>query len=165
MEAAINELYQDAFDKHSSYLNALPQEIKKLLGEFWGMTEVANKSAISILDKYQLALRFCGSEPFNKGTSPYQEVDLIVRIRNELTHYKPKSLGGDSIHKLETRLRGRFPESKLMLASGNPYFPDKALGRGCADWAVISVRKFADKFFSKIKVVPNYQRVKFDNSA
>jgi len=158
LEAAINELYQDAFDKHSGYLTTLPQAIRNLLGDFWAMTEGENKSAISILDKYQLALRFCGKEPFNKGKSPYQEVDLVVRIRNALTHYKPQSLGGDNIHRLEAGLRGKFSENKLMSGSGNPYFPDKALGRGCADWVVASVRKFADKFFSEIELVPNYQR-------
>lgn len=165
LEAAINELYQDTYDKHSSYLSALPQEVKNLLADFWGMTEEENKSIVSILDKYQLALRFCGKKPFGKGDSPYQEVDSIIKIRNTLTHYKPQSLSGDSIHKLEKRLRGRFEDNLLMLGSGNPYFPDKLLGRGCADWAVASTRKFADKFFSEIQVIPNYKMVNFDTDA
>lgn len=165
LEAVINELYQDAFDQHSSYLSMLSQGIRDLRADFWAMTEEENKSPISILDKYQLALRFCGKEPFKKGESPYQEVDSIVKIRNALTHYKPQSLGGDNIYRLEGRLRGKFRENKLMSGSGNPYFPDKVLGRGCADWAVTSVRKFADKFFSEIEVIPNYQRVSFDAGA
>jgi hypothetical protein len=164
MEAAVNELYQDAFDEHSSYLSPLSQETRNLLADFWNMTEKENKSTISLLDKYQLALRFCGREPLSKGDSPYQEVESIVKIRNALTHYKPQSLGGDNVHRLEGRLRGKFQENKLMSGSGNPYFPDKVLGRGCADWAVASARTFTDKFFSEIEVVPNYQRVNFNEN-
>lgn len=164
MEAAINELYEDAFDEHSGYLSTLSQEMRNLLADFWSMTEKENKSTISLLDKYQLALRFCGKNPLSKGESPYQEVDSIVKIRNTLTHYKPQSLGGDNLHRLEGRLRGRFQENKLMFGSDNPYFPDKVLGKGCADWAVASAGTFTDKFFSEIGVVPNYQRVSFDES-
>jgi len=150
---------------HWTYVGALSQAARDLLSDFWGMTEEVNKSPISILDKYQLALRFCGKTPFKRGKSPYQEVDSIVKIRNTLTHYKPQSLGGDQIHKLENRLRRKFQENKLMSGSNNPYFPDRALGRGCADWAVASARTFADTFFSEIEVIPNYQRVNFDEVA
>ena len=164
MEAAVNELYQDAFDEHSSYLSPLSQETRNLLADFWAMTEKENKATISLLDKYQLALRFCGKETLSKGESPYQEVDSIVKIRNALTHYKPQSLGGDNVHRLEGRLRDKFQENKLMSDSNNPYFPDKLLGRGCANWAVASARTFTDKFFSEIEIVPNYQRVSFDTN-
>ncbi|MGH8657397.1 MAG: hypothetical protein ACREV4_02620 [Gammaproteobacteria bacterium] len=126
------------------------------------MTEQSNKSTVSILDKYQLALRFAENEPFKKGESPYQEIDTLIKIRNELIHYKPESLGGDNIHRLEARLRGKFLENSLMAGSGNPYFPDKALGKGCADWSVASVTRFTDTFFSQLNIVPNYLRATFD---
>jgi hypothetical protein len=85
---------------HLSYVGALPEASRQIIADFWGMTEEENKSTISIMDKYQLALRFCGKAPFKKGESPYQEVDCVVKVRNALMHYKPKSLGGDHIHRL-----------------------------------------------------------------
>jgi hypothetical protein len=48
LEAAINELYQDAFDRHPGYLDMLPQEVRDILADFWDMTkEEENKSTIS----------------------------------------------------------------------------------------------------------------------
>ncbi len=48
-----------------------------------------------------------------------------------------------------------------MSGSGNSYFPDKALGKGCTEWAVKSARNFADSFFKRIGVEPNYQKISF----
>jgi hypothetical protein len=49
-----------------------------------------------------------------------------------------------------------------MSGSDNRYFPDKALGKGCAKWAVKSARNFADSFFKRIGIIPNYQKAKFN---
>ncbi|MGH8647627.1 MAG: hypothetical protein ACREX4_25455, partial [Gammaproteobacteria bacterium] len=96
------------------------------------------------------------------GESTYLVIDTLFIIRNDLIHYMPESLGGDNIHRLEARLRGKFLENSLMAGSGNPYFPDKALGKGCADWSVASVTRFTDTFFSQLNIVPNYLRATFD---
>lgn len=160
LEAAINEVFQDAFDEHPSYVGSLNSETRALMKDFWEGTEETKKSATRILDKYQRALCFAGVAKFNKGRSPYQDVSSLVDLRNELVHYKPESLGGDSIHKLGKSLGGKFPENRLMVRSGNPFFPDKCLGKGCANWAVSSSRKFADEFFERVGIEPNYQRLK-----
>jgi len=89
LEAAINELYQDAHDKHLVSLEHLDQSVLSILIDFWDMTEEDDKSFLSILDKYQMALRFAGKEPFLKGENPYQDAYLVIRTRNYLTHYKP----------------------------------------------------------------------------
>ena len=162
LEAAINELYQDAADNHESYITKLNADSKQLMSDFWQFTEERNRSAFNLLDKYQIALTFLRKPQFDSGQSPYQDVTLVVRLRNELVHFKPKSLGGDVEHKLARQLRGKFAENKLMDGSGNPWFPDKCLGHGCAQWAVASVTNFADQFFAAIDVEPNYQRIEFD---
>jgi len=161
LEAAINEVYQDAYDKHITYLESLDPKVIATLADFWEMTEQDNKRILSTLDKYQLALRFVGKEPFRKGENPYKDASIVIKLRNFLTHYKPKSLGGDQIHSLEKYLKGKFPENKTMISSGNPYFPDKALGRGCTEWAYKSVRNFADSFFERMVISPAYQQGNF----
>jgi hypothetical protein len=78
LEAAINELFQDAFDRRPNYIGGLTEELRAILADYWEMTELSTRPAISLLDKYQLALRFAGQEPLDKGRRPYQDVDLLV---------------------------------------------------------------------------------------
>ncbi len=127
------------------------------------MTELKNKSHISLMDKYQLALRFCEIKPFNECENPYQDANLVVRLRNTLIHYKPESISPDRDHKLSKQLNGKFPQNGLMIKSGNPYFPDKLLGCGCAIWSWRSMELLADSFFQEISIEPNYKKVDFSN--
>jgi len=161
LEAAINELFQDVADGHESYVSALDAGSKRTMSEFWTFTEGRNRSAFSLLDKYQLALTFLRKPQFASGQQPFQDASLVVRLRNELVHYKPSSLGGETKHTLARQLGGKFADNTLMRGSGNPWFPDKCLGHGCADWSVRAVAALADEFFGRIDVEPNYQRVKF----
>jgi hypothetical protein len=164
LEAAINELFQDVADAHESYVAGLDSDSKRIMSEFWNFTEGRNRSAFSLLDKYQMALTFLRKPQFEPGQPPYQDASLVVRLRNELVHYKPRSLGGDAEHTLARQLGGKFADNALMAGSGNPWFPDKCLGHGCADWSVRSVVALADNFFGRIGVDPNYQRVQFQPS-
>ncbi len=158
LEAAINELYQDAADDHESYIYALDPDSKRLMSDFWQFTEGQNRTFLGMIQKYQLALTFLRKPLFEKGQSPYQDASLVVKVRNELVHYRPELLGGEAEHKLARQLRDKFRINKLMAESGNPWFPDKCLGYGCAQWAVESITTFADEFFARISVTPHYQR-------
>lgn len=162
IEAAINELFQDAADDHRTHIESLPPMNIAILSDYWQMTEQKNKSHIGILDKYQLALRFCGHEPMNKGHNLYQNVDMVIKLRNTIVHYKPESISVEDKHNLSVKLERRFPENALMKNSGNPFFPDRCLGFGCAHWAAHAVKEFADRFFSIIGVTPIYKTVDFD---
>jgi hypothetical protein len=64
-------------------------------------------------------------------------------------------------HEFINKLSGKFSSNPLMNGSDNPYFPDKCLGSGCADWAIRSIRVFSDDFFGRLGITPNYQRVAF----
>ncbi len=165
LEAVINELYQDAHDKHLVSLGHLDETVISILSDFWEMTEEDNKSFLSILDKYQLALRFAGKEPFQKGENPYQDTALVIKLRNYLTHYKPMDLSEINKHSLDNMLRGKFLPNKMMEGSGNNFFPDHALGKGCAEWSLKSVKNFADEFFQRMGIKPNYQVVDMDKLA
>jgi hypothetical protein len=154
-------VYKDCYDNHLGYIDPLTDSTRCTISNFWEMTEQGNKTYVSILDKYQLVLISSGSRPLARGQALYQDADTLIRVRNELMHYKPESLGGDNLHKLEARLRGKFSENKLMEGSGNPFFPDKALGKGCTDWVIASVKRFADNFFTTLGIAPNYRQVSF----
>jgi hypothetical protein len=161
LEAAINELFKDVADAHESYISSIDEESRKFILTFWQLTEERNRSPFTILDKYQIVLTFCRKEQFMTGAPPYQDADLVIKLRTELMHYKPESYGGEVQHRFLKQLRGKFSENPLMADSGNPYFPDKCLGSGCATWAAHSVKKLANEFFQRLSISPNYQRVSF----
>jgi len=164
LEAAINELFQDIADGHESYVASIDAESKRLMSDFWQFTEQRNRSAFNLLDKYQIALTFLRKQQFGSGHQPYQDAALVVKLRNELVHYKPRSLGGDVEHTLVKQLARKFQDNALMTGSGNPWFPNKCLGYGCTEWSIRSTTGYADEFFGRIGVVPNYQRVQFKPS-
>ena len=114
-----------------------------------------------MLSKYQSVLRYCQKEKFDSGIQIYQNIELIISLRNEIMHYKPQSFGGEIQHKFLDKLKGKFSENPLMIGSNNPYFPDRCLGSNCADWAITSTQKLADAFFLKLSIIPNYQLAKF----
>jgi hypothetical protein len=69
---------------------------------------------------------------FDAGAPPYQDVNLLVKLRNNLVHYEPEwvknpssdDFGADDIHRYEKRLGGKFIANPLT-GQGNPFYPDK----------------------------------------
>ena len=159
LEASINELYQDAYDGSGSFLiKDLDKDAIAILADFWNMTEMENRTILSILDKYQMALRFTGKEPFEKGKNPYQDANLVIKIRNELTHYKPMDLNSEKKHPLDDKLINKFKPNKMMEDTDNNFFPDKAFGVGCIEWCLKSARNFTDEFYLKMNIEPPYKK-------
>ena len=162
LEAVINELFQDVADRHDSYIEPLDARCTEQLAGLWETSEGSSVADWSTLDKYQTALLCCGKEIFDKGKAPYQDARVVIRLRNTLVHFCPKTQRGDYLSKLSEALKSKgFPSSRLMSGSGNPYFPDHCLGAGCANWAVEAVYKFTDDFFERIGVQPHYQQASF----
>jgi hypothetical protein len=161
LEAAINELFQDAADGHMSYVGSLPPEAIKSLAGAWAQ----GVDRLGLLQKYQMACHLARLDHVDAGTEPFQSASQVVRIRNTLVHYKPESLSAEDSSSLERALSTRFPQNPLMAgAQGNPYFPDKCFGAGCAAWAVDAVTRFATTFFARLGIQPNFQRVNFSLS-
>jgi len=156
LEAAINEIYDDVADEHSGYVDPLSRETKRLLSGLWDRVE-----RWPILEKYQAALLCSGIETFDKGQPPYQDAKLLIDLRNQLMHARPKTQYTGEVDKLGKDLMTRFKPSRLMENTANPYFPDHCLGAGCAGWAVVSAQAFADEFFRRVGMQPNYQSAPF----
>ena len=159
LEASINEVFDDIADSHTSYVATLSAETKRLLGGLWVGDETVERW--SVLDKYRVVLLSAGKPVFDKGTQPYQDAKLLLRLRNRLIHARPKTRDTGDIDKLEQSLSGRFESNRHMAKMANPYFPDQCLGAGCANWAVVSARTFSDDFFSRLGIKPNYQQIDF----
>lgn len=152
LEAAINEIYQDVCDEHNNYIKPSDYDTREALKLFWSKYERS-----SILRKYQFALTSSKLEPFPEKENPYADVDLAIQLRHQLVHYKPETFGGGESHELTDVLAGKFKLNPLMSSPSNQFFPDRCLGGGCAEWVLKSCLYFADEFFGRIHIIPNYQ--------
>ncbi|ABD10271.1 hypothetical protein ThrDRAFT_01695 [Frankia casuarinae] len=168
LEAMVNELLEDIADGFadgvfSDYVSPLPDNTKRVIAVFWRKEKAGRVETVleksDVLTKLDMILATAGLPRIDTSRRPWQEVDLVIKIRNALTHYKPQSLGDDDVHYLTKKLQGgdRFQLNPLV-SSGNPYFPDKALGHGCADWAWRSCKQLADEFSDALGIMPNYRR-------
>lgn len=103
-------------------------------------------------------LLFAEKDELDKRAEPYQSAALLTSLRNALVHYKSESVAGDVEHLFTKALRGRFPDNRLMTGSGNPWWPDHALGAGCAEWAFESAKALGDVVADALQITPNYRR-------
>jgi hypothetical protein len=127
------------------------------LRDKWNEWHANKRVTVPTLDKYVAALACCSAHPLDRGAAPFQDAELLVRLRNALMHFTPRSVAEDDPHELGDILKKRFKPNPLMGQSGNPYFPDKCLGAGCAAWAFRSAKAYSDEFYERIRVTPNYQ--------
>jgi hypothetical protein len=160
LEAMINELFQDASEGHGvdgdGYLAPLSARTIELMAGWWAVSDAGSER---VLEKYQLLLLFADQPRFDRGAEPYQGAAELIRLRNALVHYRSESVSADVDHRFERTLHGRFPDNRLMSGSGNPWWPDHALGAGCAEWAYVSAKALADGVADATQIAPNYRRV------
>lgn len=162
LEATINELYCDCVDDpHSQRLAALPA--RALMDALW-REGIPRRAGYPIIQKYDIALRLNGKPVFDRSRSPYQDAKLLIDLRNELVHFEPETVASTAPGKEAKApkfgaLRTKFPDNALA-GAGNPYYPDKLLGAGCAEWAVRSALAFTDEFFEKLGITPTYEHVR-----
>jgi hypothetical protein len=163
LEATINELFAQAADGSLSGVNT---DATGLMANMWGLMGHGRRM-MGTLDKYQLALILAKKQPFDKGGLPYQDVQLVIDLRNTLVHYVPQwaTAGTDAdldaaLNRVGKSLRTKKFTLNPFAAKGNPFFPDKCLSHGCAKWAVHSSVKFADEFFSRLGLSPSFGDVR-----
>jgi hypothetical protein len=156
LESNINEVFQDVYDQHQSSAGSLSTETSRVVAELWNSTD--NGAKMRLLDKYQMILVLGGHKPLERGAQPYQDTALVLRLRNALAHFQPENLSAEEQHRMADQLRRKFPENRLMAGSGNPSWPDHALGHGCAEWALHSVKVLADHVMKTIGIETNYMR-------
>jgi hypothetical protein len=160
LEAMVNELYQDAVDEHGTngdgYIAPLSVETRRTMVELWRATDEGSK--LRPLDKYQMLLVAAGCDRLEPGAQPYQDAHLLIGLRNAITHFQPEDLSADAPAVMERRLRGKFPDNRLMAGSGNPWWPDHCLGFGCSEWAHRTAKSLADRVAEELGIQPNYWR-------
>jgi hypothetical protein len=153
LEATINEVFISARDKDNIFKD-FDHTIPNVLEELLDMVEWSK-----ILQKYQFVLTAANKEAFDRGKSPYQEVDDLIQLRNALVHYKPEWDTDLKNHKkIEDRLEKRWLKTRINPFShdNDAFFPKKCLGHGCAEWAVQSSIKFIEDFYNRMGFPPKW---------
>jgi hypothetical protein len=162
LEAYINELFADLNDKEVRKCDSKYKALESKFNIFSEMWEagIPRTSKYSILDKYQIALVLAEKEKLSKGSKIYQDIDVLVRLRNALIHYEPEwILGGSESeeNKLSKQLKSRIKSLNPLTPIGrNPFYPDRCMSHGLTEWAVESSIKFADEFSERIGVRGSY---------
>ena len=144
IEARINEFYLDATDNLLGSILDTSQQ--GLLAELW---QPLDEKRVSILQKYQIALAAIECSKFDTSKGPYQDVSLLIDLRNMLVHFKPEWDNDQKKHKkIEQKLQGRFELNPFWPKEDSIFFPFKCLSHGCACWAVRSSMNFILEFFT-----------------
>jgi hypothetical protein len=144
LEASINELYLEIQKVTKSGDSHLRHELSLLIGAWPKIVKAP------VLQKYQVALSVTDADPYNEDVSPFAEAECLVRLRDALLSYSPEWDDARGRHQvLEERLRDAFKPSPLV-SSQRPWFPDRCLGSGCAEWSVKAAQVFTNDFYRRM---------------
>jgi len=168
LESTVNELHADATDEEFAALDEKHGTLLRTIGRQWHNPK--NFDRAPLLTKYQTILAIAGQPGFEEGDQAFANVRDLIEIRNHLLHYTREWV---VIH--QRRSPGREPESisdhfELMLArkfainplaaKNVPFFPDKCLGHGCAEWAVLNCIIFVDEFYRRLGLPVPYEGIR-----
>lgn len=168
LESAVNELYADAVDGAYNYPDERNEAVLQLISEKW--KNAKNFDRAPLLTKYQKILSIAEKPPFEEGDPAFSNVRDLIGIRNYFLHYKrewvvvhnghsPQKSEETTTDKFEKVLRKKFAVNPLA-AKNMPFFPDKCLGHGCAEWAVFNCIIFIDEFFRRLGLPVPYEGIR-----
>jgi hypothetical protein len=168
LESAVNELHADAADDAYFFADDEHEALLRTIGEKWHNEK--NFDRAPLISKYQKILAIAEKPRFEEGDQAYANVRTLIEIRNHLLHYKREwvvirdrktAMDGEetTAEKFEKILRKKFATNPL--AQKNlPFFPDKCLGHGCAEWAIVNSIIFADEFFRRLGLPVPYEGIR-----
>lgn len=104
------------------------------------------------LHRYELMLHILRRPSLDRGGNPFQSADLLVKLRNELVHYKSRWQEEMERQKLFARLKQlRFQEPPFITAD-TPFFPHKCLSASLASWCVNTSVAFITDFYARLGI-------------
>ncbi len=105
------------------------------------------------LQRYDLVLHLLRRPALERGTHPHQPADLLVRLRNELIHYKSK-LGAEMDRQgLFERLEQLGFDKPGFISPHTNFFPHRCLSASLAGWSVETGVAFINAFYERLGIV------------
>lgn len=110
----------------------------------------------NFLKKGELILHLLEKPALDRGGQVYEETDLLIKLRNEITHYKSQ-WGNEMEQKkfiasLKQPKKSEFPSPPWFAGSGVNFFPQQCLGAKRASWAVDTSMAYLKAFYEKLGV-------------
>jgi hypothetical protein len=158
LEATINELLQDTEDRESSRIDVLGQDQAQRLAAYW----LARPRGI--VRKYEQVLTILGAEPFEANDSLLSDARDLVALRNELIHFRPKTITAGTPNTQPTYERLKRLARNPWASPNNAIFPDRLLCHACAAWGVETAIAFVNSFSAKIGTAPWHGELPCDPS-
>ncbi|MGY4730713.1 hypothetical protein [Burkholderia pyrrocinia] len=163
VDAFVNELFAEYRDQGAMNHLDIASEKAALVARIW--TDVPKVKRESVLEKYDLALRLLDLPGLDRKAAAVKAVDALFALRNSLMHYKlvTREAGVEPAEQklgdFEKGLQGYFADDPLT-GPGNPYFPDRVIGHGAAEWSVQSAVAFLDGFCQLLLATPPYEHLR-----
>ena len=168
LESTVNELHADATDEEYSALDDKHGTLLRTIGNQWKNTR--NFDRAPMLTKYQTILAIAGQSGFDDGDQAFANVRILTEIRNHLLHYTrewvvlrsrraPGHEAESTADYFETVLFRKFATNPFA-AKSVPFFPDKCLGHGCAEWSIVNSLIFTDEFFRRLGLPAPYEGIR-----
>ena len=168
LESTVNELYADAADDAYFFADEEHEALLRTIGEKWRNEK--NFDRAPMISKYQKILAIAGKPSFDENDQAFANVRTLIDIRNHLLHYKREWVvigdgrSGDHgeetmVEKFEKLLKRKFATNPFA-ETNRPFFPDKCLGHGCAEWAIVNSVIFTDEFFRRLDLPAPYEGIR-----
>ncbi len=104
------------------------------------------------LSRFKVILHVLNKPPMPEGEQPWQGMATLVKVRNELIHYKSKwgkEMEGQKLYKTLQHLRLPKPP---FVPENSIFFPQQFLSAACAAWSVKSAVAFLNGFYDRMGI-------------
>jgi len=105
------------------------------------------------LRRYELVLHLLRKPQFDRGADPYQSADLLIKLRNELIHYKSKWGSSMNDKRLFERLEKLGFDKPAFVSALTNFFPHRCLNASLASWTVTTGVAFINAFYRELGIV------------
>jgi hypothetical protein len=168
LESTINELWSDAADNAYFFSDEATETLLHTIGEKWKNENYFDRTPLPA--KYQKMLEIGQKPQFSEDDPDFSGIRDLIGIRNYLMHYRREWVviqtgqtagvhGETNAEKFERLLKNRFAENPLAMKN-LPFFPDRCLGHGCAEWAAVTGLSFTDRFFNSLGLPAPYDGIR-----
>jgi hypothetical protein len=146
LEAEISEIVQYGPGHHLGS-NGIDESARAFLQPLAEMID-----SQQTVKRYELVLHLLGRPPLDRGRDPHQATTLLIRVRNELVHYKSKWEMEMDQQKLFVSLRHLKLERPPFISPTQNFFPHQCLNASLASWSVATTVAFMDSFYSALGI-------------
>lgn len=134
-------------------------------GHHMGSSE-SNSNAMAIIDplsetlenldalkRYAAVIHLLGKPAFDRGAQPWQDAQLLIRLRNEITHYKSRSGAEMDRASLYAALIAKAtPRPPFWPERGMNFFPLHCFSAARAAWAVTTTMSLISAVYARLEV-------------